>query len=175
MAAYLAGDGSVKAGGFSASTTSAGLRDDLQRLALELGWTCSWSPLHPAKPEHSQCYQLNMLPGRMETSLYPRNMGEARYSGEVFCLTVPTGAYFVRRNGKAVVCGNSANWYNKADHGIVVHRPKPTSTTSHVSTRKVRFQPDTGRPGTQAFMFNVVTKRFEEMPDELGFQTERAA
>jgi twinkle protein len=64
----------------------------------------------------------------------------------------------------------SANWYNKADHGIVVHRPKPGAPLASVSTRKVRFQPETGRPGTQGFFYNLVSKRFEEMPDELGQQ-----
>lgn len=68
----------------------------------------------------------------------------------------------------------SANWYNKADQGIVVHRPKLTSDISMVNVRKVRFQPDTGKPGSQAFQFNQVTKRFEDIPDDYFQQSEAA-
>ncbi len=60
----------------------------------------------------------------------------------------------------------SANWANKADHGIVVHRPNLHSNLAMVSTRKVRFQPETGKPGTQMFQLNTVSKRFDELPDE---------
>jgi TATA-box binding protein (TBP) (component of TFIID and TFIIIB) len=51
-----------------------------------------------------------------------RNVSAEHYRGLVWCLTVPTGAYVVRRNGKMTVCGNSAHWANKADLGVTVHR-----------------------------------------------------
>ncbi len=66
----------------------------------------------------------------------------------------------------------AAGWYNKADHGIVVHRPNPAANIAMVSTRKVRFQPETGKPGTQAFQKNLVSGVFEELPDEIFQQSE---
>lgn len=60
----------------------------------------------------------------------------------------------------------SSNWNNKADQGIVVHRPNLSSNVSVVSVRKVRFQPETGKPGSQAFQLNTITKRFDEMPSD---------
>lgn len=60
----------------------------------------------------------------------------------------------------------AAHWYNKADHGIVVHRPKKGSPICEVHIEKVRLQPDSGMPGMQRFMFNLVSRRFEVIPDE---------
>ncbi len=161
LAAYLDGDGCPKNKGFSACTTSIRLRDELQRLCLELGLSCSWSTLFRA-PKHSQCWQVNIgHGGRCKTALRTgRNRSQEQYTGDVWCLTVPTGAYFVRRNGKALACGNSANWYNKCDLGIIVHREN--ADTSSVRTAKSRYREIIGKPGEVEFMFSEQTRRYTE-------------
>lgn len=73
-------------------------------------------------------------------------MSRVYYLGKVYCLTVPTGAYVVRRHGKMLICGNSAAWYNKCDVGIVLHRPGAT-TSMEVSVAKIRYE-ETGTMGS---------------------------
>ena len=62
----------------------------------------------------------------------------------------------------------SAAWYNRADHGIVVHRADPAKNVSTVAVRKARFQPTIGKPGVQSFQLNAVTGRYEALPDEFA-------
>jgi len=55
-----------------------------------------------------------------------------------------------------------ANWINKADFGIVVHRTKDKNgrDVTDVYVRKVRFQPDHGKPGVERFTFDSRAGRF---------------
>ncbi len=147
LMAYLAGDGSyrAKAGTHAACTTSPILRDQLQRLAIELGYSCCWTRRSQASAKHAPSWHLNIgTNGRRETAVRQyRNVSREAYAGYVWCLTVPTGAYIVRRNGKATICGNSANWANKADYGLTYHRPKPDENSAKLIVTKVRM----GLPG----------------------------
>jgi twinkle protein len=163
LMAYLSGDGCAKGDGFAASTVSAALRDDLQRLSLELGLPCSWSAIAPAKPHHSPCWQINIgHDGRAKTALQThRNRTIQHYDGLVWCLTVPTGAYFVRRKGKALACGNSANWYNKADLGVIVHRENEDDTL--IKVQKSRYHEVIGKPGEVRMQFSKDERRFVEI------------
>jgi twinkle protein len=54
----------------------------------------------------------------------------------------------------------SANFYNKADVGIVVHREDKDSTT--VKVQKSRYHEIIGRPGEVSMGFDKVTQRFIE-------------
>ncbi len=54
---------------------------------------------------------------------------------------------------------DSANWANKADVGIVVHRGA-AGTEATINVIKVRFQDDVGTPGAITANFNVDTGRF---------------
>ena len=94
-----------------------------------------------------------------------RNMSTEHYSGLVWCLTVPTGAYFVRRNGRVAVSGNSAHWFNKCDHGIVIDRPDPEKDEALVRVAKVRFE-ETGEKGAIRLRFDRYSARFDMLaPD----------
>lgn len=74
-----------------------------------------------------------------------------------------------RDNGKLPVAGlydisGSANWVNKVDLGIVVHRDfegDPTRTEIHV--RKVRFK-QTGKIGVVSLRYDKLTGRYSEIP-----------
>ena len=58
----------------------------------------------------------------------------------------------------------SAHWTNKADLGIVVHRPWQDDGTQSLSTeihlKKIRRQPVMGRPGMKTLLFNPTTGRY---------------
>jgi hypothetical protein len=159
LSAYLEGDGSVCGDGFTASTISVGLRDDLQRLAVELGLPTRTST-RPACGNHQQCYVVGFgAEGRHNVSLRTqRNASRQNYSGLVWCLTVPTGAYFVRRNGQVTVCGNSMNWYNKCDNGLIVARD-PEKNTSRVISAKAR-EIGSGKRGVCHFYVDPATGVF---------------
>jgi hypothetical protein len=165
LAAYLDGDGAARShGGFSAVTTSPTLRDQLQQLALELGMNCSWLARQGTKPNHAQAWQLN-IGGRRETSLRAqRNRSVEHYTGTVWCLTLPSGAYFVRRNGRVCVCGNSAHWYNKPDNIITVHRDQADGGQMvDVHVQKVRFK-HIGHAGLAMLRYDKVTGRYFDLP-----------
>jgi archaellum biogenesis ATPase FlaH len=128
--AYLLGDGHRTRNSWSATTTSPGLADDLQRLSVELGMATTMSIRTPEKQNHLPQYLVSFgAAGRTETII---DIGRQRsanriiehYAGPVWCLTVPTGAYFVRRNGAVAVCGNSVQFANKADRGMCVARTR---------------------------------------------------
>jgi hypothetical protein len=111
--ALMEGDGHWvrigKSGNYT--TISKQLADDVQRLAIQLGWTSrirmdvsKWGPRY------------SVLIGSRKTLEFrkSRHLRKVSYSGFVYCLTVPTGAYVTRRNGYAIICGNSAFWHNGA-------------------------------------------------------------
>lgn len=142
----MAGDGHKHRSGWSYSTISPQLADDVQRLAIELGFSAQYRKLPlPADPKHRCRYQVNINP-RKRSALHPyRNSTIEQYEGAVWCLTVPTGAYVTRRNGWASICGNSKNWENIVDQGFVMHRPsifdgEARKTKAHLYHRKARFE-----------------------------------
>ncbi len=137
LASYLKGDGSRRREGWVACTTSIELRDQLQRLAVELGIPTNAYSRPRAKDHHRDTYYVGLgRPERVTSSLRVRRHRKTQhYTGTVWCLTVPTGAYFVRRNGRVAACGNSAHWYNKCDHGIVIDR-NGDDTTVYIDKSK---------------------------------------
>jgi hypothetical protein len=146
--AFVAGDGSRrKNGGHSVIyTTSRGMADDLQALAIKAGWSAnvriddrtgvervmpSGQRFRNARP----CYVVSLVKTRTRP-LVNHNRGGRRphdgwqwYSGTVHCVRVPNGLLFVRRNGKPCVSGNT--------HELVRHRAG--SAFSQESLRYVRL------------------------------------
>lgn len=61
----------------------------------------------------------------------------------------------------------SANWYNKADHGIVIHRPNLDSALVNVIIKKVRIKPEMGREGVVQFKFDVDARKFLDAADDI--------
>jgi flavin-dependent thymidylate synthase len=114
------------------STTSLRLAGDIQEVALKAGLAATVNP-HPFSddPRH-----LGTKPRYSVTLYRPRNMYprvgwtvEARhrqvrvehYRGRVYCVTVPNGTLYVRRNGKPAWCGNSPFEHNSMT--FYVHAP----------------------------------------------------
>jgi len=167
--AYLEGDGTVKDLSRTCVTTSAGLRDDLQRLAVELGIPTN-SAVREAQQENHRKQYLVSFGGnhRREVTLRTqRNMRKENYNGLVWCLTVPTGAYFVRRNGRVTACGNSSAWFNKPDIGIVVDRPDYANRQTDIYIDKVRFE-GTGSIGKIVLAFDADASRYTLLNQRQG-------
>lgn len=125
IVAYMKGDGS-RAGrnghGFLGASRSKRLIDDMQECAAKAGWATS-SRAVEVRPRP---FNGHIMPGGTMHHLYlrsHRSQGEDRkwyarvgadvgnvkrleYDGIVYCVSVPSGALLVRRNGKASVSGN---------------------------------------------------------------------
>jgi twinkle protein len=61
----------------------------------------------------------------------------------------------------------SANWYNKADHGIIVHRPNLDASLVNIIVKKVRIKPEMGREGIVQFSFDTHSRRFVDCRESL--------
>jgi thymidylate synthase ThyX len=146
LEAYVDGDGSRRRDGQNHTviyTTSRPMADDLQVLAIKAGWSANirvddrtglkrvlatGQTFRNARP----CYVVSLVKtrthplvnhgGRVSDSWVP-------YRGKVYCVKVPNGLLFVRRNGKPVVSGNT--------HELIRHRAG--SAFSQESLRYVRL------------------------------------
>lgn len=95
------------------TTTSQRLADDVMRLAILCGYGANIRSEPGRRAHHHARLRVNIVRGRNVISLRrQRHTTHGSYSGSVYCLTVPTGAYVTRRNGKAAITGNSIFWYN---------------------------------------------------------------
>jgi twinkle protein len=68
----------------------------------------------------------------------------------------------------------SANWANKADIGVVVHRPEPTGdTTTEIHVRKARYKSE-AKLGTARLRWDRSNGRYEEISGgPTGYQRTR--
>jgi thymidylate synthase ThyX len=145
LEAYADGDGSHRRDGNHAViyTTSSRMADELQVLAIKAGWSAnirvddrtglertlpSGQKFKNARP----CYIVSLVKTRVHP-LVNHNGAKSdswqHYRGKVYCVKVPNGLLFVRRNGKPVVSGNT--------HELVRHRAG--SAFSQESLRYVRL------------------------------------
>jgi len=111
--AMMLGDGHFKNGKpVYFCTASPQLADDFQELALKVGYAALLS-------KHCDGYYYVILSG---TRLTPRTSQQyverIPYSGQIYCVTVPNGLVFVRRNGKASWQGNSYWWASQQVSGL---------------------------------------------------------
>lgn len=165
FAGLIAGDGSMPSNGRRTmvyTTTSERLANDVMRLALELGYAVTLRS-HPAVKENHHDQWIVRIGGRSIAALRkPRHRTDVPYSGYVYCLTVPGGAYITRFNGVAAFQGNSSHWYGAADSILGVQRNKfsePKNQTT-VATLKIREEGIVGDLGEAKFMFDARSRRF---------------
>jgi thymidylate synthase (FAD) len=104
-------------------TTSRGLADQVQELALKIGRSASVRPhLHRPGDGHfgrKDRWRVSMYSGRNTRPALCRTraqadeqMGIERYDGSIHCVQVPNGTLYVRRNGYPVWCGNTPFEHN---------------------------------------------------------------
>jgi thymidylate synthase (FAD) len=117
-------DGDVSSAGKETySTTSRVLADQIQELALKCGRaaTLSEDPFDsdPAHLGRKSRYRLTIYRGRTIEPKVGRTTRDTfeqvhlePYRGILYCVTVPNGTLYVRRNGKPMWCGNSPFEHN---------------------------------------------------------------
>ena len=95
-------------------SVSRQLIDDVQELALKIGYGCSI--VKQIKDENCfgkiyedyEIYRANFSVNRRNAvSKQRENIKQVFYKGKVWCVSVPNGTVVIRRNGKVVVSGNS--------------------------------------------------------------------
>ena len=91
-------------------TTSKQLSDDVQELAMSLGYFCKTKYTKQSNNAHGEyIYRLNILKGKEEnTRLVESSMiSEVDYTGIIYCYNVPNHLFVTRRNGKTTIQGNT--------------------------------------------------------------------
>lgn len=117
--ALILGDGHIGKPSWTYYTSSKRLADDVQELALRCGYAGTIGSADrrgriassggvTRDIEYRVCISMKQL----QPSFRARHpITKSHYDGMVYCVTVPSGVIYVRRNGKAVWCGNSS-WEN---------------------------------------------------------------
>ena len=145
LEAYVDGDGSRRkdCNHCVIYTSSRRLADELQVLAIKAGWSANIrvddrTGLERVMPTGQRfknarpCYVVSLVKTRTHPLVNHNgatNDSWVPYRGKVYCVKVPNGLLFVRRNGKPVVSGNT--------HELVRHRAG--SAFSQESLRYVRL------------------------------------
>jgi DNA-directed RNA polymerase beta subunit len=82
-------------------TSSIKLRDDFMRLCLHAGWSGNFT-------KDSDLWRVDIVKNNPSVNDNTDQIEQLTdYTGEVFCLQVPSEVFYVRRNGKGVWTGNS--------------------------------------------------------------------
>jgi hypothetical protein len=81
--------------------TTKKLADDLSRLCLHAGWTSKITKIN------DDVFYITIIKDNLEPETISDNESWVDYKGTVHCLTVRTGIFMVRENGKPVWTGNS--------------------------------------------------------------------
>lgn len=112
----IKGDGHVRKsnGQINYWTSSKKLADDVQEVALKLGWLATIkaenkniSEIKGRKVTSGIVYTIGFHRKSKHFRLRDNNIMKKHYKGKVFCLEVPNHTLYVRRNGKPCWCGNS--------------------------------------------------------------------
>jgi ribonucleoside-triphosphate reductase len=101
----MKGDGYIGNGNIEYSTKSKKLADDVQEIALKLGWSAN---IYQRTKKEYKWYDVGISRARHFRFRSRKNIKKVKYQGKVYCLEVPNHTLYVRRNGKASWCGNSA-------------------------------------------------------------------
>lgn len=107
-AALMDGDGGPSGKAYRYSTVSKRLADDMQLLAMAIGYAAS---VTSEEPEYGQrIYRVWIRSKILESRIRPHNVSEEEYDGLVYCFHVdPHQIYITRRNGKIAIQGNTGN------------------------------------------------------------------
>ena len=103
-------------------TSSKRLIDDVQELLLK----CGLSGNIKKHKNRDNAYRINVI-SKYNTPSFRGNTNHVlkytKYSGEIFCCTVPNHVLYVRRDGKACWSGNSPEYMEAA--WMMMQQPKP--------------------------------------------------
>jgi len=117
--ALMAGDGGRSGGSWRYSTASTILADQMQMLAISLGYGASITlEIGTSFGRESHIYRV-LIRTKMtkESHLMKQHVSKVWYEGTIYCFQVPTGIYVTRRNGKIAIQGNT--FYGDASVGTL--------------------------------------------------------
>ena len=101
----MKGDGYQGNGNIQYYTKSKRLADDLQEIILKLGYSAN---IYEKQKAGKFSWYVVSVSKRKHFKFRKENIKKVFYKGKVYCLEVPNHTLYVRRNGKACWCGNSA-------------------------------------------------------------------
>ncbi len=111
LEALIEGDGSENGRGWTFYTSNERLADDVQEIALKLGYGATIHHLDRSDQDNYQTkreYRVAISPSWcVQTNQGGDAFGREQYDGSVYCCTVDGGIILVRRDGNPVWCGNS--------------------------------------------------------------------
>lgn len=91
-------------------TSSVRLRDDLQELLLKVGsvsvYYSAGKYFDNTKQKEKELFYVQEKLINRKNHIFPRDIQYMPYNGNTYCVTVPNGIIMIRRNGKAMWCGN---------------------------------------------------------------------
>ncbi len=126
---YMRGDGNKS--GTTAATTSRRLADDLVEIALKIGYSGNVGKITGGHIKHYKCrdyYYVTFNKHKNQPHIRHRasNGGWKKlpYNGLVYCVTVPNGIIYVRRNGKSMWAGNCDDLVDKTNVMTETQRQK---------------------------------------------------
>ena len=111
--AYLAGDGTVKSkSGFTISTTSGEMADDLIEIGQKLGFRthCSTTSDYRWGPEPHIIYGIGFSCSGMRHRILKKHWKRVPYEGHIYCPSTGNGIVLVRRKGSCYWSGQSELW-----------------------------------------------------------------
>jgi DNA-directed RNA polymerase beta subunit len=124
----------------SYSTASKLLADGIQQLCLHTGRAADITKKTTA--DNDTYYSCSILTDRVNPTINYRNHGKTKawteeliedYKKPVYCISVTNHVIYVRRNGKAVWCGNSNRYGNKGVVRILPDDEMPTTADGMVA------------------------------------------
>jgi glycosyltransferase involved in cell wall biosynthesis len=173
LRALMLGDGHAPEGGGSTYTTaSVKLRDDFMELLLKTGLSGSYvkrkekgeeirvyNRIHYCKADNWDIsvrwkQQVCAVDGVGWDNGSATKNKKAHYKGKVYCASVPNHTLFVRRNGKAVWCGNSGYAEAARNYVLAIHKAGYPITLSPISFEATR--PELGEDGP--LLYSLINK-----------------
>lgn len=125
LSAYALGDAYKFNNWIAYYTSSKKMAGDLQELLIKIGYG---SIVKERQPRVSYIKGRQIKSGiqfevygrqkRLNAIIRPQNKSIIDYNDAVYCAEVPNHIMLVRRNGKAIFCGNSAKWTDDKAYGL---------------------------------------------------------
>ncbi len=115
LLAYLRGDGSQNGSSWTFSTVSETLVNDIQEIAIKLGWRCTFKRCPPSSGGINKDGRriigkrdiyCGCISKRIDSSIYTEDINRIYYDDMVYCVTVPNHIICTRKNGRVMFAGN---------------------------------------------------------------------
>ena len=109
LLAYARGDGHFAVRNpkkISITTASRRMADDLQECAVKAGWAASLSVRKDSYSVYIRASKAKGCERKIASRIRRPNTRSVDYDGDVYCVSVPSTAVLVRRNGRVAVSGN---------------------------------------------------------------------